>query len=178
MSLFSRDEQQRLARGDREAFRKLFDLFYIPMVQRAAFYVGDIAAAEDIVQETFTRIWDNRRKLQAVNNIESYIVRWVRNDCLNHIKHRTVADRYLQKYMTAEVAMQDADPEPYVIAIRNLLEQLPEKRRRVLEMSVFDSLSYPEIAAELDVSVNTVKDHIKKAYAFLREQSDSIPYPP
>lgn len=178
MDLFDRAELERLAKGDREAFRRLFELFYVPMVQRAAFYVNDIAAAEDIVQDTFTRIWDGRRNLLRVSNVEGYIVRWVRNDCLNHIKHLTVVDKYMQKYLTAEVSMPDADPEPYVIAISNLLAQLPDKRRQVLEMSIFDSKSYPEIARELDISVNTVKDHIKKAYAYLRQESDSIPYPP
>lgn len=178
MSILTRSELENLAKGDREAFHKLFVFFYIPMVKRAAFYLNDIAAAEDIVQETFTQIWNSRQKVRNVFNIEAYIVRWVRNGCLNYIKHRVVADKYLAKYMTGEVSMQDADPEPYVIAIGNLLRQLPEKRRQVLELSIFDSKSYPEIASELEISVNTVKDHIKKAYAFLRQQSDSIPYPP
>ncbi len=80
--------------------------------------------------------------------------------------------------MTDEISVNDADPEPYIAAISRLLCQLPEKRRLVLELSVFDSMSYPEIAARLGISVNTVKDHVKKAYAFLREQSGSIPYPP
>jgi len=50
------------------------------------------------------------------------------------------------------------------------LDKLPEKRRRVLEMSVWESKSYAEIADTLAISLNTVKDHIKKAYAFLRDE--------
>lgn len=178
MNTFGSPELERLTKGDREAFRELFDAFYVQMVQCAAFYVNDVAAAEDIVQETFTHVWLGRQKLRRVTNIRAYLVRWVKNDCLNHIKHQSVADRYLAKYMTGEVSMQDADPEPYVIAITNLIRQLPEKRRQVLELSIFESESYTAIAVRLNISVNTVKDHIKKAYAFLREQSDSIPYPP
>lgn len=178
MSIFTRFELQRLAKGDREVFHKLFVVFYIPMVKRAAFYLNDIAAAEDIVQDTFARIWDGRQKFRKVLNIEAYIIRWVRNGCMNYIKHRVVADKYLSKYMIGEISMQEADPEPYVIAIGNLLRQLPDKRRQVLEMSIFESKSYSEIALQLEISVNTVKDHIKKAYVFLREQSHSIPYPP
>ena len=53
--------------------------------------------------------------------------------------------------------------------LEHLLEHLPEKRREVLKMSVFESKSYEEISKTLNISMNTVKDHIKKAYAFLRD---------
>lgn len=56
--------------------------------------------------------------------------------------------------------------ETFIEEVGNLLNKLPEKRRKVLEMSVLESKSYAEIADALRISLNTVKDHVKKAYAF------------
>lgn len=63
-------------------------------------------------------------------------------------------------------------PEEYLHLVQRLLELLPEKRKKVLELSIVESKSYSEIAEILNISVNTVKDHIKRAYAFLREKAN------
>ena len=54
-------------------------------------------------------------------------------------------------------------------AIQISLEKLPPKRRQILEMSIVEAKSYQEIADQEGISLNTVKDHIKKAYAFIRK---------
>ncbi len=56
------------------------------MVQRAAFWVNSVDAAEDIVQEIFVRAWKSRQKFEGVANVEAYLMRWLKNDSLNYIK--------------------------------------------------------------------------------------------
>lgn len=177
MEATDRIEIERIARGDCEAFRRLFDRLYVELVRRAAFYVLDIPAAEDIVQDAFAHLWANRTKLRTIGNFEGYILNWIRNSCLNHIKHGKVKNRYRQAHMLGEASTADTDPETYYKAIDSLIEQMPEKRREVFGLSVYESKTYAEIAQITNISVNTVKEHIKAAYAYLRRESAHIPYP-
>lgn len=167
----------RLIDGDEKIFKCLFDSSYVGMVQQAVYYTNDPDVAEDVVQEVFVRLWEKREELRGIKNIQGYLSFSVKNRCLNHLEHQQVVDKYRQHCLMSEMSETDESPEVLIEEVSRLLEKLPEKRRRVLEMSVLDSKSYAEIAGELGISLNTVKDHIKKAYSFLREEArKSISY--
>lgn len=161
---------ERLINGDENVFKSLFDHSYIGMVQRAVYYTNDLNAAEDIVQEVFMRLWEKRGELREIQNIQGYLLFSIRNKCLNLLEHQQVMDKYRQYCLLQEISDDEEEPETFIEEVGNLLNKLPEKRRKVLEMSVLESKSYAEIADALKISLNTVKDHIKKAYAFLREE--------
>ena len=90
---------------------------------------------------------------------------------MNYLKHQRVVNKYRQEYIR-QAAEDEDSPEEYLHLVQRLLELLPEKRKKVLELSIVESKSYSEIAEILNISVNTVKDHIKRAYAFLREKTN------
>ena len=162
--------QDRLINGDEKEFKSLFDLLYVGMVQQATFYTNDFAVAEDVVQEIFVRLWEKRGELKSVQNLEGYLLLSVKNRCLNYLEHQQVVDKYKQYCLLQEIQDDDdEDPEQFIEDIGKLLDKLPEKRKMVLELCVIESKSYAEIADLLGISLNTVKDHVKKAYAFLRE---------
>ena len=162
--------QDRLINGDEKEFKSLFDLLYVGMVQQTTFYTNDFAVAEDVVQEIFVRLWEKRDELKEVQNLQGYLLLSVKNRCLNYLEHQQVVDKYKQYCLLQEVQDNNEDSEQFIENVGRLLEKLPEKRRRVLEMSVLEAKSYAEIAELLGISLNTVKDHVKKAYAFLREE--------
>ena len=163
--------QDRLINGDEKEFKSLFDLLYVGMVQQATFYTNDFAVAEDVVQEIFVRLWEKRGELKSVQNLEGYLLLSVKNRCLNYLEHQQVVDKYKQYCLLQEIQDDDdEDPEQFIEDIGKLLDKLPEKRKMVLELCVIESKSYAEIADLLGISLNTVKDHVKKAYAFLREE--------
>ena len=144
MAPFISIDIERLINGDEKVFKSLFDYSYVGMVQRAVYYTNDLDTAEDIVQEVFMRLWEKREELRGIQNIQGYLLFSIRNKCLNLLEHQQVMDKYRQYCLLQEVSDE--------------------------EMSVLESKSYAEIAASLSISLNTVKDHIKKAYAFLREE--------
>ena len=170
MTPFISVDIERLIRGDEKVFKSLFDHSYVGMVQRAVYYTNDLNAAEDIVQEVFMRLWEKREELREIQNIQGYLLFSIRNKCLNLLVHQHVIDKYRQYCLLQEISDDEEEPETFIEEVGNLLNKLPEKRRKVLEMSILESKSYAEIASSLKISLNTVKDHIKKAYAFLREE--------
>ena len=170
--------QDRLINGDEKEFKSLFDLLYVGMVQQATFYTNDFAVAEDVVQEVFVRLWEKRGELKNVQNLEGYLLLSVKNRCLNHLEHQQVVDKYKQYCLLQEVQDDDEDPEQFIEDVGKLLDKLPAKRKMVLELCVIEAKSYAEVADLLGISLNTVKDHVKKAYAFLREElSRDVSYP-
>lgn len=150
-------DMDRLVDGDEKTFKHLFDSSYVEMVQQAVYYTNDPDAAEDVVQEVFVRLWEKREELRGIQNIQGYLVFSVKNRCLNHLEHQQVVDKYRQYCLTQEASETDENPEALIDEMSKLLEKLPEKRRKVLEMSVLDSKSYAEISGELEISLNTVK---------------------
>ena len=177
MVILDRTLLTRLSEGDTEAFRKLFERLYAGAVQRAVFYILDRQAAEDIAQDAFAHIWDNRRKINDIKNFEAYLARWIRNSCLNYLKHSKVVNHHRHASLISEASTVETDPEIYYRAIDELIRSMPEKRREVFCLSIYYSKSNAEIATITGTSVNTVKDHIKAAYAYLRQRSVYIPYP-
>lgn len=148
-------------------FKTLFQELYPGMVKIALFYVHDLAIAEDITQEIFTRLWERREKLDMIDNLKGYLSNAIKNRCLNYLEHQKVVNKYQQEYL--EELTKDDYIEEFIQKVQISLTKLPPKRRKILELRVVDAKSYQEIAEQEGISINTVKDHIKKAYAFLRE---------
>ena len=134
------------------SFKTLFQELYPGMVKIALFYIHDLAIAEDITQEIFTRLWERREKLDMIDNLKGYLSNAIKNRCLNYLE--LAKDDYI---------------EEFIQKVQISLEKLPPKRRQILEMSIVEAKSYQEIADQEGISLNTVKDHIKKAYAFIRK---------
>lgn len=149
------------------SFKTLFQELYPDMVRLALFYVHDLAIAEDITQEIFARLWERREKLDVIDNLKGYLTYAIKNRCLNHLEHQQVVNKYQQEYLQ-ELA-EDNYTEEFIQKVQVSLEKLPPKRRQILEMSIVEAKSYQEIAEQEGISINTVKDHIKKAYAFIRK---------
>lgn len=159
-------------KSSRTEFKSIFQELYPDLVSTALFYVHDLPTAEDITQEIFAKLWEKQATLSTIDNLKGYLQYAVKNKCLNHLEHQQVVDKYQQEYLY-QTREDNFQTDEYIRLIQQLLEQLPPKRKQILELSVVESKSYQEIAVQLDISVNTVKDHIKKAYAFLREKAQT-----
>lgn len=142
------------------------------MVERAVYYIHDPEASEDIVQEIFVRIWEKRGQLIGIENIQGYLVSSIKNGCLNYIKRKQIEDRHLRAFLLRELEEEHHDPKLLIDKVYRLLEQLPPKRKEVLKLHIIEAKSYAEIAEVLDISLNTVKDHLKKAHAFLKKEAE------
>ncbi|MCB0786591.1 MAG: RNA polymerase sigma-70 factor [Flavobacteriales bacterium] len=171
-------EFQRIAAGDQGAMEALFRLHYKPLCAFAFQYLKDGEKAEDLVQELFIRLWEDRTELSVHTSAKSYLYAAVRNRCLNALQasRKLVALDQVEAGLTQEEA---ADEELYTeraARVRAAIAALPEERRKVFTLSRYEGLKYQEIADRLGISVKTVENQMGKALKTLRaELADLMP---
>ena len=88
---------ERIRNGDIEQFESLFRSSYVSLVRYAMKIVTDHDTAEEIVQDLFTRLWQDKEKLKIESSLNGYLFRSVYNKCLHHIDHKKVVDHHVQE---------------------------------------------------------------------------------
>ena len=162
-----------LREGNHLAFEQLFDDCYEALCRYAYSILRDMDEAEDIVQKTFCKLWDQHESLDIQSSVSSYMYRIVHNNCLNTIHQKTSHQEHNLNYissMNTDVNSTSDYIESTDLqkAIDTALASLPPQCRKVFEMSRIEQLSYAEIASLLNISTNTVENHISKALKILR----------
>lgn len=147
-------------------FRKL----YLPLGMFALRIVGDADTAEDLVADSFSKVWQKIREGLEIDNFKSYIYQSVRNECLSYLRNKkeTVG---LENIM--EINHETIDTSERDAKIWKAIDGLPEKCRQVFLLSKRDGLSNEEIAEEMGISIKTVKNQMTKAFSRLREALSS-----
>lgn len=158
--------------GNKDSFRLLFIRYYKPLCLYADGFLSSLMAAEDIVQTVFINIWENKEKYSHVNSIKAYLYQSVRNSCYNTIKQKSVEERTVDEVTlleTEEETLEVQEREEKIRKLHHAISELPSKTRQAFKLSVFGNFSYEEISKKMDISINTVKYHMKTAYQFLRK---------
>ena len=144
----------------------LFRRHYRALCLYAVHYLHDLDAAEDLVQDCFVAYWE---KGEIMASEQAYLYRMVHNRCIDILRKDQPAA--LPEELSMEETIDRSEKEARLwVAI----ERLPEQRRRCLIMAKRDGLSYKEIAAELGISENTVRNHIARAVTSLREDASNM----
>ena len=79
---------KRIKRGDKEIFRKLFDIYYQRLYLYAKSYVEETSVSEDIIQDLFFYIWEKRKELIINSSVSSYLYRAVHNRSIQYLRHK------------------------------------------------------------------------------------------
>lgn len=155
---------------DEAAFRTLFYSFFSPLCVFAHRYVEDQATCEDLVQDTFFRIWKNRKSLDIHSSARNFMMTTVRNSCLDWLRKQAVEKRWEEKFM--EEAEEETTDLYTTIELEHLLNQaldkLPEQISSTFRSNRFEGKTYTEIATEKNISVKTVESYMSKALKLLR----------
>lgn len=162
-----------LKSGDEEAFRAVYTAYGTPLRSYAAAILHDDEEAYEVVQDLFAAVWLNRRRLDESKPLRHYLLRAAHNNALRRLKHLR-ARRRREELSAAEHAREQHAPEEEPAYGRELLApaiaRLPEKSRRVLEMSYWENKKHAAIAAELSISVRTVETILYKVVRRLRRE--------
>ncbi|HEY0177806.1 MAG TPA: RNA polymerase sigma-70 factor [Pedobacter sp.] len=160
---------------DQKAFSEIYNRYKGILVVHAYKKLGDFEDAKDVVQESFSVFWNNRSAMKISSNLSGFLYTMVSNKVLNLIKHRGVAFKYASSFRKTieehpnptEIRMREKDMAEI---IQKEIDALPPKMRMVFLLSRKEHLSHKEIAAALDISEFTVKNHMKSALKILRQR--------
>ena len=149
---------------------------YAPKAYKVAYFLlQDNGWSDDVVQEVFIKIWQNRAKLQTELNLWAYIYVLTKRMSLNKlrsIKRSTACFEKLLKH----VSVESNDVEDHILVkelseqIMQFVAQLPPQQQKVFTLSRIVGISHQEIADELGISTNTVRNHIVQVLKNFRKQ--------
>ena len=134
-------------------------------------YIHNYSESEDITQEVFIELWNQRAKFESIDQIKAFLYLSIKNKCLNYIKHQVVKEKYNQTIILEhEQHFEDYVVEADVIHhLHNAINNFPEQRKLIIQLSL-QGLANNEIAEKMQISINTVKLHKKIAYKELRNK--------
>ena len=164
----------RMGDGDEKAFSMLFKFWYAPLCLFATGIVKNPETAEEVVQSTFVKIWENRGTIKINTSVKNYLFTAVRNRCLNQLEQEKIRTLYARKIQEENSPESDESmnyPDPgFIKIIEESIQSLPEKRREIFRLNREEGLKYREIAEKLNISLKTVEAQMGLALKTLREK--------
>ena len=156
-----------------QQFKKLFERHKQPVHDYARTITGSHEVAEEIVQEVFIRLWGKKGSYDGIENIDYYIFRIARNECMRYFKKAAVETHLLQdlqKRMTTENnnITDYINYKETVALLDGAIASLSPQRQKVYQLSRRQGLRIDEIAAEMQISYNTVRNHLVEALRQIR----------
>jgi RNA polymerase sigma-70 factor (family 1) len=164
-----------LKRGDEKCFDALFLRYSAAIFKICRYYHLPKMEAEEVVQEVFIKIWENRSKLDNSLSFKSYLFTIAKNIILKGIRKNTLQIAF-QKYVMGSKPSSENETENHILyqdlqqQSNSILEMLSPQRRQVFIMNRFEGLSCDEIAITMGISKRTVEHHLYHAQKFIREK--------
>jgi len=157
-----------------KAFNILFERYSSRIYTYALTYVKDEYIAEEVMMDLLYWIWEKRHSLEIRGDFKPYIFRAAKNAIIKSIRRKAVSGlpvEYLENHPACISLSADHDllSRELETGYQNRLKQLSPQRKTVFHLSREENLSHAEIATQLDISINTVKNHIKFSLNHFRE---------
>ncbi|MDF2186845.1 RNA polymerase sigma-70 factor [Paraflavitalea sp. CAU 1676] len=154
---------QRVEAGDQLAFRELYHIYNKRLHYFAFALVKTKEAAEEIVEDVFIRLWNQRNSITSINNLRIYLYTATKNTALNYLA-RKARENIVEPFDNIDIALQETgiSPEQIMITaetyqrIRQAVEALPPRCKMIFKLIREDGLRYKEVAEILNISINTI----------------------
>ncbi|WP_293688986.1 RNA polymerase sigma factor [Spirosoma sp. 48-14] len=162
-----------MSTGDEKAFRKLYD-FYRPDLYRFVFkFIKSNELSNDICQEVFMKIWEDRWAIQEVSSFKSYLFTITKNHTFNMLKRAAVEDRIkgevLRNYTVSKNDTEESlQAREYQQFLQRVLDTLPPQSREVFKLCRQQEKSYDEAAQILGISSSAIKKHMVRSMKVLK----------
>lgn len=174
--------------GEEETYIFLFKEYYISLCSYSRRYVGRKDISEEIVSDTFLRIWENRDTITIITSVKAYLFHAVYNNSLNYLrnlKKEEVLDEYFLKNSSEnigfttffeEIEEQSMTMEDIHEKIEVAVSMLPEQQQKAFRLTRFEGKKNKEVAEIMGLSIKTIEMHISKATLRLRKNlKDYLP---
>ena len=161
---------------DSKTFEFIYSTYAKDIRRFLFFKTQDVDTAEDILQDTFVKLWDNCNNVDY-NKVKSYLYSIAKNMFLNRIKHQKVVLKYNEQHKKHDT---NESPE-FVMLEKEFMEKLektiaslPEKQREVFLLNRIENKKYKDIAEMLNISVKAVEKRMHLALVVMREKIGNV----
>lgn len=171
----------KVAAGDQQAFKQVYACFYKRLYHFALAIVKTREVAEEIAEDVFVKIWQNRAQAGAIKNIRVYLYTATKNRSLNYLSQKAraaVTEPF--DYINIEIDDTALSPEQVMITaemfkrIQQAVDALPPRCKMIFKLVREDGLKYKEVAEILNISVNTIDAQMAIA---VKKISASLQFP-
>lgn len=163
-----------LKQGDALAFDELFEQYGKKLYGFALSYLKTENEAEELVQEVFVRLWENRKSLKPDQTFRSYLFTIALNQIRKYFRKKAIAIRHLSQLDQTDFDYDNQTEEKIDYAstlsrIEQVIEQLPSRKKLIFKKSRIDGKTSKEIAEELNITAGTVDNQVSEAMKIIRE---------
>lgn len=162
-----------LQEGNVEAFDSLFGVYSSKLFGFAFKYFRNESDAEELVQEVFVKVWENRLSIKSEYSFKSYLFTIALNQIRKYYNKKAASLRYLESLSAETVTSEAGNNENYELALQKLnsiIDTMPPRRREIFIKSKLEGKSSKEIASELNITPGTVDNQVSEAIRFIRNQ--------
>lgn len=164
-----------LQAGNRAAFTTIFNQYARLLYALAFRYLKSAEEAEDAVQHTFMRLWEQRESFDFQMGVRSLLFTILKNYVLNELRHRKIV--FEKHYEIAQEAneisenfLKDFENKDFRSHLNTAINKLPSQKRKICLLKIDQKLSNQEIADEMGITVPTVKSHYTQVIKILRQE--------
>jgi len=168
--------EHRIMMGEEQAFELLYRRFFVRLCAFANKFLRDPQTSEEVVQDIFLKLWENRSMLRSDGSAKSFLFQAVHNKSLNMLAHLKVANRYSEMIRTVYSKSEEFDVHESLMAkelnlrIEAIINDLAPECKKIFLMSRAAGKKHHEIAQELNISIKTVETQINRSLKKLRTE--------
>ena|SRR5690242_9525071 len=161
-----------LSHNSEMAFEQIYHRYSHKIYFKIRRLVKSQAITEDILQEVFLAIWNNRSKLNTDKSFCSYLFCVAANKCNDYFRKIKRERKLLKELLVPEMSSDSLEnnivQEESCKIVKKTIELLPGKRKQIFKLSKVERKTYAEISGQLGISLSTISDHIVKANHFIK----------
>lgn len=164
--------QRKLRAGDSKALEEIYNLYFPKVYAVAIKFVKNETVALDLVQDSFLKIWRNRKNINLDIPLDQQLYVITKNVVFDYFRKKVNEENLLNEYRLYQEQTQDtvsSNKNGQIKKLNSLLEQLPKRQQEIFKLIKFEGLSYSEVASTLGISKHTVSSHFSTAMKFLKK---------
>ena len=163
----------RLKASDHAAFSDIFEKYHKQVYLFCCKSLSN-EDAEEIAQNVFMTVWENRQKIELQYSFSSYLFSIAKHQVYNAIRSKVAQKAFLEKYVQQVESVElmpeyDDSADQMKAKMKKIIDRFPDRQREIFKMSRTYHMTYKEIAEKLGISENTVDTSIRRSLAVLRE---------
>ncbi|MEO8534637.1 MAG: RNA polymerase sigma-70 factor [Flavobacterium sp.] len=166
-------------KGNQTAFTYFYDKYFRRIQSFSVQFIYDKDEAENLAQEAFLHLWQNRENVDSINGIQSFLYTYAKSKCLNLIRHNKVKDKFKSDVLNEKerelnievlnsIQFDTLELTELERIINESINDLPPKTREVFIKKRFENKKNAEIAEEMQVTLKAVEAHMTKALKILK----------